>query len=71
MTNHQDEHSVFALLSISAFYCFLICVFAVPRPKPLSTVVHRTDRGRPVSHSMIVNSVMDKVAEARYSIKAY
>jgi hypothetical protein len=43
------------------------CLFSkVPRPKPLSTVIHHVKQGRPVSHATILNSVMEKVAEARF-----
>lgn len=45
--------------------CACNCMFAVPRPKPLSTVVHKVDKGNPVSRAVILSSTMDKVEELR------
>ncbi|XP_020605493.1 protein ELYS-like isoform X4 [Orbicella faveolata] len=42
-----------------------ITLTEVPRPKPLSTVVHRVDKGNPVSRAVILSSTMDKVEELR------
>ncbi|XP_032239652.1 protein ELYS isoform X2 [Nematostella vectensis] len=36
----------------------------VARPKPLSTIVHVTNKNRPVTHATIITSVMEKVAES-------
>ncbi|XP_015751898.1 PREDICTED: protein ELYS-like [Acropora digitifera] len=37
----------------------------VARPKPLSTVVRKVDKGRPLSRAVILSSAMDKVHEIR------
>lgn len=42
-----------------------ITLTEVPRPKPLSTVVHKVDKGRPLSRAVILSSAMDKVQEIR------
>lgn len=42
-----------------------ITLTEVPRPKPLSTVVHKVDKGNPVSRAVILSSTMDKVEELR------
>ena len=41
---------------------------AVPRPKPLSTVVHKVDKGNPISRAVILSSTLDKVEELRYQL---
>ncbi|KAK2553031.1 Protein ELYS [Acropora cervicornis] len=37
----------------------------VARPKPLSTVVRKVDKGRPLSRAVLLSSAMDKVHEIR------
>lgn len=37
----------------------------IPRPKPLSTVVHKVDKGNPVSRAVILSSAMNKLQELR------
>ncbi|XP_071946058.1 protein ELYS-like [Antedon mediterranea] len=41
----------------------------VQRPKPLSTVVNPAKASQVISHSSLINSVLDKIAEAREQIK--
>lgn len=41
----------------------------VPCPKPLSTVVRKVDKGRPLSRAVILSSAMDKVHEIRMPSK--
>ncbi|CAH3037704.1 unnamed protein product [Porites lobata] len=47
-----------------------ISLTEVARPKPLSTVVHKVDTGRPLSRAVILNSAMDKVQEIRLTEKS-
>jgi len=56
---------LFKFLFVLECNCMCNCMFAVPRPKPLSTVVHRVDKGNPVSRAVILSSTMDKVEELR------
>ncbi|RMX53817.1 hypothetical protein pdam_00000467 [Pocillopora damicornis] len=37
----------------------------IPRPKPLSTVVHKVDKGNPISRAVILSSAMNKLQELR------
>lgn len=43
----------------------IVWPFAVPRPKPLSTVVHKVDKGNPISRAVILSSAMNKLQELR------
>lgn len=43
----------------------IVWPFAVSRPKPLSTVVHKVDKGNPISRAVILSSAMNKLQELR------
>ena len=62
---HAYTASVFANHWKRALY------FAVARPKPLSTVVRKVDKGRPLSRAVILSSAMDKVHEIRYMFTTF
>ncbi|XP_071506406.1 protein ELYS-like [Diadema antillarum] len=42
----------------------------VPRPKPLSTIINPAKSSKVISHALLLNAVLDRIAEARDVMKA-
>ncbi|XP_041480738.1 protein ELYS-like isoform X1 [Lytechinus variegatus] len=42
----------------------------VPRPKPLSTIINPAKTSKVISHALLLNAVLDRIAEARDVMKA-